>query len=132
MRSGFGLQSRATGSLLVEPLLYPQRSYLGGVQGIGRGREHIYQDAWRCAILCINIIENYYRLKNGKYRELRNIYPNIPSHYVHGVCQDAVERVSSLRRNRAGQYAEEIFNEIVKYLNLGEKDLKNKKLVGLL
>jgi len=75
---------------------------------------------------------NYYRLKNGKYRELRNIYPNIPSHYVHGVCQDAVERVSSLRRNRAGQYAEEIFNEIVKYLNLGEKDLKNKKLVGLL
>ncbi|MDT7887888.1 MAG: hypothetical protein RQ885_02800 [Desulfurococcales archaeon] len=79
-----------------------------------------------------NIMGNYYRLKNGKYRELRNIYPNIPSHYVHGVCQDAVERVSSLRRNRAGQYAEEIFNEIVKYLNLGEKDLKNKKLVGLL
>ncbi|MFZ8824305.1 MAG: hypothetical protein ACO2O0_09230, partial [Desulfurococcales archaeon] len=26
-----------------------------------------------------NIIENYYRLKNEKYRELRNIYPNIPS-----------------------------------------------------
>jgi hypothetical protein len=25
-----------------------------------------------------NIIESYYRLKNGKYRELRNIYPNIP------------------------------------------------------
>ncbi len=29
-----------------------------------------------------NIIENYYRLKNEKYHELRNIYPNIPSHYV--------------------------------------------------
>ncbi|MDT7889643.1 MAG: hypothetical protein RQ885_11815 [Desulfurococcales archaeon] len=34
-----------------------------------------------------NIIENYYRLKNGKYQELRNIYPNIPSHYVHGVVR---------------------------------------------
>ncbi|MDT7889152.1 MAG: hypothetical protein RQ885_09295 [Desulfurococcales archaeon] len=70
-----------------------------------------------------NIIENYYRLKNGKYRELRNIYPNIPSHYVHRVCQDAVERVSSLRRNRARQYAEEIFDELVKHLGLGERIL---------
>jgi hypothetical protein len=29
-----------------------------------------------------NIIESYYRLKNGRYRVLRNIYPNIPSHYI--------------------------------------------------
>jgi putative transposase len=70
-----------------------------------------------------NIIENYYRLKNGKYRELRNIYPNIPSHYVHGVCQDAVERVSSLRRNRARQYSREIFDEMVKHLGLGKRIL---------
>jgi hypothetical protein len=68
-----------------------------------------------------NIIENYYRLKNGKYRELRNMYPNIPSHYIHGVCQDAVERVSSLRRNKARQYSREIFKEIVRHLGLGEK-----------
>jgi hypothetical protein len=68
-----------------------------------------------------NIIENYYRLKNGKYRELRSMYPNIPSHYIHGLCQDAVERVSSLRRNRARQYAEEIFNMIVKYPGLGKR-----------
>ena len=67
-----------------------------------------------------NIIENYYRLKNEKCRELRNIYPNIPSHYIHGVCQDAVERISSLRRNRARQYSREIFNEIVKHLGLGK------------
>jgi IS605 OrfB family transposase len=79
-----------------------------------------------------NIIENYYRLKNGKYHELRKVYPNIPSHYIHGLCQDAVERVSSLRRNKARQYSREIFREIVKYLNLREKDLKNKKLVKLL
>jgi len=29
-----------------------------------------------------NIIESCYRLKNGRYRELRNIYPDIPSHYI--------------------------------------------------
>jgi hypothetical protein len=76
-----------------------------------------------------NIIESYYRLKNEKYRELRNIYPNIPSHYIHGLCQDAVERVSSLRRNRARQYSREIFDELVKHLNLGKKDLRSKRLV---
>jgi IS605 OrfB family transposase len=75
-----------------------------------------------------NIIENYYRLKNEKYQELRNIYPNNPSHYIHGVCQDAVERVSSLRRNRARQYSREIFNEIVKHLGLGKKDLRGKRI----
>ena len=70
-----------------------------------------------------NIIESYYRLKNGRYRVLRNIYPNIPSHYIHGLCQDAVERVSSLRRNKARQHSREIFNEIVKHLGLGKKIL---------
>jgi putative transposase len=68
-----------------------------------------------------NIIESYYRLKNEKYRELRSMYPNIPSHYIHGLFRDAVERVSPLRRNKARQYSREIFNEIVKYLNPGKR-----------
>jgi putative transposase len=79
-----------------------------------------------------NIIESYYRLKNQKYRELRNIYPDIPSHYIHGLCQDAVERISSLRRNRARQYSREIFDELVKYLNLGKRDLRGRRLVRYL
>jgi hypothetical protein len=75
-----------------------------------------------------NIIENYYRLKNGRYRVLRDIYPNIPSHYIHGLCQDAVERVSSLRRNRARQYSREIFDELVKYLDLGKRGLRGRRI----
>jgi len=67
------------------------------------------------------IIESYYMLKNGRYRLLRDIYPNIPSHYIHGLCQDAVERVSPLRRNKARQYPREIFDELVKYLNPGKR-----------
>jgi hypothetical protein len=89
----------------------------------GRMLENVHPHASR------NIIESYHRLKNEKYRELRNIYPDIPSHYIHGVCQDAVERVSSLRRNRARQYSREIFDELVKHLNLGKKDLRSKRLV---
>jgi len=76
-----------------------------------------------------NIIKNHRISRNGKYRELRNIYPDIPSHYVHGVCQDAVERISSPRRNRARQYSREIFNELVKHLGLGKKDLRSKRIV---
>jgi hypothetical protein len=76
-----------------------------------------------------NILESCYRLKNGRYRVLRDIYLNIPSHYIHGLCQGAVERVSSLRRNKARQYSREIFNEIVKYLGLGKKDLRSRGIV---
>ncbi len=76
-----------------------------------------------------NIIESYHRLKNGKYRVLRNIYPNIPSHYIHGLCRDAVERVSSLRRKRARQYSREIFDELVKHLGLRKRDLRSRRVV---
>jgi hypothetical protein len=74
------------------------------------------------------IIESCYRLKNKRYRVLRDIYPNIPFHYIHGLCRDAVERVSPLRRNNARQYSREIFDELVKYLNLGIKDLGGRRI----
>ncbi|MFZ8824808.1 MAG: hypothetical protein ACO2O0_11795, partial [Desulfurococcales archaeon] len=81
-------------------------------------------------------LESCYRLKNGRYRVLRDIYLNIPSHYIHGLCQGAVERVSSLRRNKVGQYSREIFNEIVKHLGLGKrilkKDLRSRRIVRYL
>jgi len=79
-----------------------------------------------------NIIENHRVLRNEKYHELRKIYPDIPSHYIHGLYQDAVERVSSLRRDRARQYAGEIFDELVKYLGLGKRDLKGRRIVRYL
>jgi len=51
---------------------------------------------------------------------------------MYGLCQDAVERVSSLRRNKARQYSREIFNEIVKHLGLGKKDLRGRRVVRYL
>ncbi|MDT7888746.1 MAG: hypothetical protein RQ885_07200 [Desulfurococcales archaeon] len=52
----------------------------------------------------------------------------ILSHYIHVACQDAAERVSSLRRNRASQYAYGIFDELVKHLGLGKRDLRSKRI----
>jgi hypothetical protein len=56
------------------------------------------------------------------------MYPNIPSHYIYGLCQDAAERVSSLRRNKARQYSREIFDELVKHLGLGKRDLRSRRI----
>ncbi len=40
-------------------------------------------------------ITSFIKLKALKYREMRNLYPHLPSHYVHTACQDASTRVKS-------------------------------------
>jgi len=40
-------------------------------------------------------ITSFTRLKALKYRELRNLYPRIPSHYAYTACQDASTRAKS-------------------------------------
>ncbi|MEM0439180.1 MAG: transposase [Sulfolobales archaeon] len=40
-------------------------------------------------------ITSFIKLKALKYRETRNLYPHLPSHYVHTACQDASTRVKS-------------------------------------
>jgi len=80
-----------------------------GVQGVRGDREYIpkmFGDVLPHASR--NIIENYYRLENGRYRELRK------------------------RRNRARQYSREIFDELVKHLGLGKRDLRGRRIVRYL
>ncbi len=45
-----------------------------------------------------NSITSFTRLKALKYRELRNLYPQLPSHYAYTACQDASTRAKSLLR----------------------------------
>ena len=40
-------------------------------------------------------IKSFIKLRALKYREMRNLYPHLPSHYVHTACQDASTRVKS-------------------------------------
>jgi len=45
-----------------------------------------------------NNIRSFTRLKALKYREVRNLYPHLPSHYVYTACQDASTRAKSFLR----------------------------------
>jgi len=42
-----------------------------------------------------NGVKSFTKLKALKYREMRNIYPYLPSHYIYTACQDASTRVKS-------------------------------------
>ena len=51
-----------------------------------------------------NDITKFTRLRAEKYREVRSLYPQLPSHYAYTACQDAAERAHSfLRLRRMGK-----------------------------
>jgi IS605 OrfB family transposase len=45
-----------------------------------------------------NELTSFTRLKALKYRELRSLYPQLPSHYAYTACQDASTRAKSFSR----------------------------------
>jgi len=47
-----------------------------------------------------NGITKFTRLKAERYREVRSLYPQLPSHYAYTACQDAAERAHSFLRMR--------------------------------
>jgi len=50
-----------------------------------------------------NGVTSFTKLKALKYKEMRSLYPQLPSHYAYTVCQDASTRVRSfLKRRRKG------------------------------
>ncbi len=50
-----------------------------------------------------NNIKSFTKLKALEYREMRKLYPHLPSHYVYTACQDASTRAKSfLRLKRLG------------------------------
>ncbi|WP_211096590.1 zinc ribbon domain-containing protein [Acidilobus sp. 7A] len=51
-----------------------------------------------------NNITKFTRLKAERYREVRSLYPQLPSHYAYTACQDAAERSHSfLKLRRTGR-----------------------------
>ena len=55
-----------------------------------------------------NEIKSFTKLKALKYREMRNLYPQLPSHYVYTACQDASTRAKSFLRLKKLGLAERI------------------------
>jgi putative transposase len=64
-----------------------------------------------------NSIRSFTRLKALKYREIRKLYPQLPSHYVYTACQDASTRAKSFLR--------------LKRLGLTERDYPEVKSVSI-
>ena len=59
-----------------------------------------------------NNVKSFTRLKALKYREMRSIYPHLPSHYVYTACQDAATRAKSFLRLKKLGLAEREYSEV--------------------
>ena len=59
-----------------------------------------------------NGITKFTRLKAEKYRELRSLYLQPPSHYIYTACQDAAERAHSFLRMRKMGRARKPYPEV--------------------
>ena len=59
-----------------------------------------------------NGIKSFTKLKALKYREMRSLYPQLPSHYVYTTCQDASTRAKSFLKLKKLGLAEREYPEI--------------------
>jgi IS605 OrfB family transposase len=84
--------SEATRTVVVRSTPLPRKVFRVFIELEGMYRnmvEHLVLYAVR------NGITSFTRLKALKYRELRSLYPQLPSHYAYTVCQDASTRAKS-------------------------------------
>ena len=94
--------------LLSSPLLYPEScldssSSLRACIGI-----------WlRLALYAVrNGITSFTKLKALKFRELRSLYPQLPSHYAYAACQDASTRAKSFLKLKKKELAKKDYPEV--------------------
>ncbi|BDR92811.1 RNA-guided endonuclease InsQ/TnpB family protein [Vulcanisaeta souniana] len=59
-----------------------------------------------------NDVKSFTKLKALKYREMRNLYPQLPSHYVYTACQDASTRARSFLKLKKHGLAEKEYPEV--------------------
>jgi IS605 OrfB family transposase len=57
-------------------------------------------------------ITSFTKLKALKYRELRSLYPQLPSHYAYTACQDVSTRVKSFFKRRKKGLAKRDYPEV--------------------
>ena len=86
---------KVTRTVIVRSIKLPRRIFSVFVELEGMYRNMVEQ----LVLFSIkNNVKSFARLKALKYRETRNLYPHLPSHYVYTACQDASTRVKSFLR----------------------------------
>jgi len=89
--------TRVVRTLIVRSVKLPRRIFRVFVELEGMYRNMVEQ----LVVYAVrNNVKSFTRLKALKYREMRNLYPYLPSHYVYTACQDASTRAKSFLRLR--------------------------------
>jgi len=87
--------ARVTRTVIVRSIKLPREIFKVFVELEGMYRNMVEQ----LVLYAVrNNIKSFTRLKSLKYREMRNLYSQLPSHYVYTACQDASTRVKSFLR----------------------------------
>jgi len=93
--------SEVTRTVVVRSAPLPRRTFRALVELEGMYRNMVEQ----LVLYAVNNnVTKFTRLKAEKYREVRSLYPQLPSHYAYTACQDAAERAHSfLRMKKMGR-----------------------------
>jgi len=84
--------NRATRTVIVKSTRLPRKVFSVFIELEGMYRNMVEQ----LAMYAVSSgITSFTRLKALKYRELRSLYPQLPSHYAYTACQDASTRTKS-------------------------------------
>jgi len=87
--------SEVTRTVIVRSAPLPRRAFKVFVELEGMYRNMVEQ----LVLYAVdNGITKFTRLKAERYREVRSLYPQLPSHYAYTACQDAAERAHSFLR----------------------------------
>jgi len=87
--------TRVTRTVVVKSVRLPRKVFRVLVELEGMYRNMVEQLTMYAVR---NNVRSFTRLKALKYREVRNLYPQLPSHYVYTACQDASTRAKSFLR----------------------------------
>jgi len=101
--------ARVTRTVIVESVKLPRKVFrvFAELEGMYRNMvEQLVLYAVR------NNVKSFTKLKALRYREMRSLYPHLPSHYVYTACQDASTRVKSFLRLKKQGLAEREYPEV--------------------
>jgi len=93
--------AEAVRTVVVRSVPLPRRAFKVFVELEGMYRNMVEQLVLHAVN---NGITKFTRLRAERYREVRSLYPQLPSHYIYTACQDAAERAHSfLKLKRMGR-----------------------------
>ena len=98
-----------TRTVVVRSARLPRRAFRAFVELEGMYRNMVEQLTMYAAR---NNVASFTRLKALKYRELRSLYPQLPSHYAYTACHDAAARAKSFLRLRRLGLTEREYPEV--------------------